>query len=83
MSGPFPPIEPYDSGMLDGGDGHLVYWECCGNRAGKPALYLHGGPGSSTLISTVPCCLINAGLGAADRWQMNPMPTSVLTPPPT
>jgi proline iminopeptidase len=32
--------------MLDGGDGHQVYWECCGNPAGKPALYLHGGPGS-------------------------------------
>jgi proline iminopeptidase len=45
MSGQFPPIEPYDSGMLDRGDGYQVYWECCGNRAGKPALYLHGGPG--------------------------------------
>jgi proline iminopeptidase len=32
--------------MLDVGDGHQVYWECCGNPAGKPALYLHGGPGS-------------------------------------
>src|SRR5262245_48093377 len=41
-----PAIEPYDSGMLDVGDGHQVYWECCGNPAGKPALYLHGGPGS-------------------------------------
>jgi len=51
MSGQFPPIEPYDSGMLDGGDGHQVYWECCGNRAGKPALYLHGGPGSGCSAS--------------------------------
>lgn len=42
----FPPIEPYDHGMLDVGDGHWVYWECCGNPSGKPALYLHGGPGS-------------------------------------
>ena len=42
----FPPIEPYDSGMLDTGDGHQVYWECCGNPNGQPALYLHGGPGS-------------------------------------
>jgi len=42
----FPAIEPYDSGMLDVGDGHLVYWECCGNPKGKPALVLHGGPGS-------------------------------------
>jgi proline iminopeptidase len=46
MSGQFPPIEPYDRGMLDVGAGHQVYWECCGNPAGKPALFLHGGPGS-------------------------------------
>ena len=46
QDGRFPAIEPYDSGMLDVGDGHQVYWECCGNPAGKPALYLHGGPGS-------------------------------------
>jgi proline iminopeptidase len=51
MPGQFPPIEPYDSGMLDGGDGHQVYWECCGNRAGRPALYLHGGPGSGCSAS--------------------------------
>lgn len=42
----YPPIEPFDSGMLDVGDHHRVYWECCGNPAGKPALFLHGGPGS-------------------------------------
>ncbi len=46
MSGQFPPIEPYTSGMLDVGDGHQIYWECCGNPVGKPALFLHGGPGS-------------------------------------
>jgi proline iminopeptidase len=46
MSVQFPPIEPYDSGMLDVGDGHEIYWECCGNPDGKPAVYLHGGPGS-------------------------------------
>lgn len=32
--------------MLDVGDGHRVYWECCGNPNGKSGLYLHGGPGS-------------------------------------
>ncbi|MEV6149945.1 prolyl aminopeptidase [Nonomuraea sp. NPDC052129] len=42
----YPPIEPYDHGHLDTGDGHLVYWEVCGNPAGKPALVVHGGPGS-------------------------------------
>ena len=42
----FPPIEPYDIGMLAASDGHRIYWECCGNPAGSPALFLHGGPGS-------------------------------------
>src|SRR3982750_3092453 len=32
--------------MLDVGDGHHLYWEVCGNPAGKPALVLHGGSGS-------------------------------------
>ncbi|WP_017605749.1 prolyl aminopeptidase [Nocardiopsis alkaliphila] len=41
----YPPIEPYDSGMLDTGDGHRVYWELCGNPTGKPVVFLHGGPG--------------------------------------
>lgn len=41
----YPPVEPYDSGMLDAGDGHQVYWELCGNPDGKPAVFLHGGPG--------------------------------------
>jgi proline iminopeptidase len=31
--------------MLDVGDGHAIYWEVCGNRDGKPAVFLHGGPG--------------------------------------
>lgn len=38
--------EPHASGMLHTGDGHQVYWEVCGNPAGKPAVVLHGGPGS-------------------------------------
>jgi proline iminopeptidase len=37
--------------MLDVGDGHQVYWETCGNPAGKPALFLHGGPGSGCSAS--------------------------------
>ena len=41
----YPPIEQYDQGMLDTGDGNLVYWEACGNPDGKPALMVHGGPG--------------------------------------
>ncbi|WP_419912211.1 prolyl aminopeptidase [Hoeflea sp.] len=42
----YPPIEPYNSGMLDVGNGHEIYWELCGNPAGKPAIFLHGGPGA-------------------------------------
>jgi proline iminopeptidase len=42
----YPAAEPYAHGMLDVGDGQLIYWEECGNPAGKPALVLHGGPGS-------------------------------------
>ncbi|MET9590702.1 prolyl aminopeptidase [Streptomyces sp. NPDC006516] len=42
----YPPIEPYGQGMLDVGDGNRVYWEVCGNPDGKPALVVHGGPGS-------------------------------------
>ena len=41
----YPPIEPYDQGLLDVGDGNLVYWETCGNPDGKPAVMVHGGPG--------------------------------------
>jgi len=42
----YPPIEPFDSGMLKVGDGHHVRWETCGAQHGKPAVVLHGGPGS-------------------------------------
>jgi proline iminopeptidase len=41
----YPPIEPYDSGLLDVGDGNAIYWEVCGNPEGKAAVMLHGGPG--------------------------------------
>ncbi|MDR1711121.1 MAG: prolyl aminopeptidase [Propionibacteriaceae bacterium] len=41
----YPPIEPYDAGMLSVGDGQQLYWEECGNPDGKPAVFLHGGPG--------------------------------------
>lgn len=46
MSGRYPAIEPYESGNLEVGDGHSVYWETVGNPAGIPAVFLHGGPGS-------------------------------------
>ncbi len=37
--------------MLEVGGGHLVYWEECGNPNGKPALVLHGGPGSGCSVN--------------------------------
>jgi pimeloyl-ACP methyl ester carboxylesterase len=42
----YPSIEPYDSGHLDVGDGHAVYWEVVGSPDGLPAIWLHGGPGA-------------------------------------
>ena len=45
LRGFYPPIEPLESGMLDVGDGHQVYWERIGTRGAKPAVFLHGGPG--------------------------------------
>ena len=46
----YPEIEPHDHGMLEVGDGNLVYWETCGNPRGKPAVVLHGGPGSGCTV---------------------------------
>ncbi|GAA1182174.1 prolyl aminopeptidase [Streptomyces hebeiensis] len=42
----YPPVEPYEQGLLDVGDGNHIHWEVCGNPHGKPALVVHGGPGS-------------------------------------
>jgi proline iminopeptidase len=42
----YPDIEPHETGLLDTGDGNLVYWETCGNPDGVPVLRVHGGPGS-------------------------------------
>lgn len=54
----YPPLQRHDHGWLDVGDGHQVYWEACGNPAGAPALFLHGGPG--------------AGCSASDRRWFDP-----------
>jgi proline iminopeptidase len=44
--------EPYESGMLDVGDGHSLYWETVGDPDGMPVVWLHGGPGSGTSVGT-------------------------------
>lgn len=44
----FPAIEAFDTGMLEVGDGHSIYYEQSGNPEGKPAVFVHGGPGGGT-----------------------------------
>ena len=45
----FPPLEPYDSGMLSVEAPHRIYWEQSGNPQGLPVVTLHGGPGGGSL----------------------------------
>ncbi len=42
----YPIVEPFDQGVLQVSDGHRIYWERVGDPHGKPAVVLHGGPGS-------------------------------------
>ena len=41
----YPEIEPYETGMLDVGEGHSLYYERVGTPGAKAAVFLHGGPG--------------------------------------
>ncbi len=54
----YPAITPQRSGMLRVSATHEIYWEECGNPHGKPAVFVHGGPG--------------AGAGMASRRFFNP-----------
>ena len=44
----YPPIEPYQTGMLAVDHLHTLYWEQSGNAEGVPVIFLHGGPGAGT-----------------------------------
>ena len=44
----YPEIQPYETAMLDVGNGHHLYWELSGNPDGKPVVFLHGGPGGGS-----------------------------------
>src|ERR1700689_1437766 len=44
----YPPIEPYNTGRLRVSPVHEIYFEESGNPSGKPAVFLHGGPGGGT-----------------------------------
>jgi len=44
----YPPIEPYEKGMLAVSPVHTLYYEQSGNPKGKPVVFVHGGPGGGT-----------------------------------
>lgn len=44
----YPPIEPYQTGMLQVSELHQIYFEVSGNPEGKPVVVLHGGPGGGS-----------------------------------
>lgn len=44
----YPPIAPYDIGMLKLDDTHEMYYEQSGNPKGVPVIFLHGGPGAGS-----------------------------------
>ena len=60
----YPEIEPYESGMLDVGEGHSLYYERVGTPGTKPTVFLHGGPGG--------------GMAPTHRRQWNPEAYDVL-----
>jgi proline iminopeptidase len=41
-------VEPFRHGHLRVSDVHEIYYEECGNPHGKPAVFLHGGPGAGS-----------------------------------
>ena len=45
MKSLYPAIEPFETGMLKVSEIHTIYYERCGNPAGIPVVFLHGGPG--------------------------------------
>jgi proline iminopeptidase len=44
----YPPLEAYETGMLEVSALHTIYWEQSGNPAGEPIVFVHGGPGGGT-----------------------------------
>jgi proline iminopeptidase len=46
--GLYPRIAPFRTGFLRVSDVHQIYFEESGNPKGKPAVFLHGGPGGGT-----------------------------------
>lgn len=48
-AGLYPSIEPFNSGFLPVSERHTLYYEQVGNPAGKPVVFLHGGPGGGVM----------------------------------
>ncbi|MQA64843.1 MAG: prolyl aminopeptidase [Alphaproteobacteria bacterium] len=44
----YPPIEPFETGMIDLDSRHRMYFEVSGKADGVPVVFLHGGPGAGT-----------------------------------
>ncbi|MGI9291956.1 MAG: prolyl aminopeptidase, partial [Gammaproteobacteria bacterium] len=44
--GLYPPVAPYNTGMMPVSGGHELYYEESGSPEGKPVVFLHGGPGA-------------------------------------
>lgn len=44
-TGLYPETGPFNDGRLAVSDRHEIYFEECGNPDGKPAVFVHGGPG--------------------------------------
>ncbi len=53
----YPKIEPYNEFNLEVSDLHTIYIEESGNKAGKPVIFLHGGPGGG--IEPIYRCYFN------------------------
>lgn len=77
----YPPIEPYDQGMLAVGEGTLVYWETCGNRtaswpwwctAGRDRGARRGCAEVSIRTATGSCYSISAGADAVPGTRVIP-----------
>ena len=89
---PFPPLEPYDHGLLDVGDDNLVYWETCGNPEGKPLSSCTAGQApaaapetaaTSTRSDTASSCSTSVAAAAASRTRATPPSTCRRTRPTT
>ena len=68
MAGLYPRIGPYEHGMLEVGDGNLVYWETCGNPHGRRPLYCTAAPVPDVRSGTAGCSIPPP---IANAWELN------------